>query len=281
MEIKNVLSLFDGISCGQVALNKIGIKYENYFASEIDKNAIKIAKHNFPEMKHLGDITKLQGEKLPNIDLLIGGSPCQSFSIAGKKEGFNGKSGLFYEYLRLLKETHPTYFLLENVVMKKEWEDIISEELGIKPIKINSALLSAQNRQRLYWTNIPGITQPEDKQLFFKDIEDLEHNKYRFLKPEQLEKFKNKIYTWKSVYRIIEENKKVGCLTVQDGREGVNAPKTKYKDTLRYLTALEWERLQTLPDNYTNCVTSDTVRRMAIGNGWTVDIIAHIFSFLT
>lgn len=134
----NVLSLFDGMSCGQIALNKIGIEYENYFASEIDKYAIQVTQNNYPNTKQLGSVLDVKAENLPKIDLLIGGSPCQSFSNIGNGKGFDGKSSLFWEYVRVLNEVKPKYFLLENVVMKKEWEDIISEALGVKPIMINS-----------------------------------------------------------------------------------------------------------------------------------------------
>jgi len=147
----NVLSLFDGMSCGQIALNDANIKYDNYFASEIDSHAIKISLKNYPNTKHLGDVTKITSESLPKIDLLFGGSPCQSFSRAGDNKGFEGKSGLFWEFVRILKEVKPTYFLLENVVMKKEWKDIISEALEVQPIEVNSNLISSQNRKRLYW----------------------------------------------------------------------------------------------------------------------------------
>jgi DNA (cytosine-5)-methyltransferase 3A len=153
----NVLSLFDGLSCGQIALNRVGIKYDKYYSSEIDKHAIKVTQHNYPNTIQLGDVTKIKGSDLPKIDLLFGGSPCQSFSSAGTRTGFDGKSGLFWEYVRVLDEVKPTYFLLENVVMKKEWEKIITDVLGVEPIKINSSLVSAQNRVRLYWTNIPNV----------------------------------------------------------------------------------------------------------------------------
>ena len=137
----NILSLFDGMSCGQIALNRAGIKYDAYYASEIDDKAIKVAKHNYPNTIHIGDVVKINTSTLPKIELLIGGSPCQSFSTAGNGTGFNGKSGLFWEYARILKEVKPTYFLLENVKMKKEWRDIISNELGVEPIEINSKLV--------------------------------------------------------------------------------------------------------------------------------------------
>ena len=147
----NVLSLFDGMSCGQIALDKLGIKIKNYFASEIDKYAIKVTQSNYPNTIQLGDIKKIKGNDLPKIDLLIGGSPCQGFSFAGKGLNFNdSRSNLFFEFVRLLKECKPKYFLLENVKMKKEYQLIISKYLGVKPIEINSSLLSAQNRKRLY-----------------------------------------------------------------------------------------------------------------------------------
>ena len=174
----NVLSLFDGISCGQIALNRADIKIDNYFASEIDKDAISVTQFNYPNTIQLGDVKKLKGNMLPKIDLLIGGSPCQDLSKA-KTEGkglVGEKSSLFYEYLRLLIEVKPKYFLLENVVMKKDKRDIITKELGGNPILINSNLVSGQNRQRLYWSNIPNITIPKDKNILLKDIIKDEHN---------------------------------------------------------------------------------------------------------
>jgi DNA-cytosine methyltransferase len=167
----NVLSLFDGMSCGQIALERARIKVNNYFASEIDKYAIQVAKHNYPNMQHIGDVTQVKATELPKIDLLIGGSPCQGFSFAGKQLNFDDpRSKLFFEFVRLLKECTPKYFLLENVKMKKEYQDVITEHLGVEPIEINSNLLSAQNRKRIYWTNIPGITIPNDKGIMLKDI---------------------------------------------------------------------------------------------------------------
>ena len=166
----NVLSLFDGMSCGQIALNDANIKYDNYFASEIDSHAIKISLKNYPNTKHLGDVTKITSENLPKIDLLFGGSPCQSFSRAGDNKGFDGKSGLFWEFVRILKEVKPTYFLLENVVMKQEWQDVISEALGVKPIEISSSKFLPQMRKRLYWTNIPNIQQPEQVDYKMSDF---------------------------------------------------------------------------------------------------------------
>ena len=170
IELDNVLSLFDGMSCGQLALDTLGIKVNNYFASEIDPYAMQIARKNYPNTKHIGSVLDVKGSDLPRIDLLIGGSPCQSFSNAGDGSGMDGKSKLFWEFVRVLKETKPTYFLLENVKMKKEWEKIITDTLGVEPIAINSRLLTAQNRPRLYWTNIPNVVQPIDRCIVLRDI---------------------------------------------------------------------------------------------------------------
>lgn len=167
----NVLSLFDGISAGQLALQKADKKVINYFASEIDKYAITITQKNFPNTIQLGDVCNITPDKLPQIDLLIGGSPCQGFSNSGKRLNFDDpRSKLFFEYIRLLTELNPKYFLLENVPMKKEWQDTISEYLECEPVKINSALVSAQHRDRLYWTNIPIKGFPEDRNIYLKDI---------------------------------------------------------------------------------------------------------------
>jgi DNA-cytosine methyltransferase len=169
----NVLSLFDGMSCGQIALNKLGINYDKYFACEIDKYAMQVTQHNFPDTIQLGDVQFVTKETFGNhkIDLVIGGSPCQGFSFAGKMLNFDDpRSRLFFEYVRLVKDLKPKYFLLENVKMKKESQDIISKYLGCEPIEINSSLVSAQNRRRLYWTNIPNVGQPEDKGIVLRDI---------------------------------------------------------------------------------------------------------------
>ena len=158
-----VLSLFDGMSCGQIALKKAGIPVTKYFASEIDKHAIKVTQENFPDTIQLGSVTDVTTDQVGEIDLLIGGSPCQGFSFAGKNLNFDDpRSKLFFEYVRLLKELKPKYFLMENVRMSKKSQDIISEHLGVEPIVINSNLVSAQNRHRLYWTNIP-FDMPTDK----------------------------------------------------------------------------------------------------------------------
>ena len=169
-KVGNVLSLFDGMSCGQIALNRAGISYDKYYACEIDKYAIQVTMANYPDTIQLGSVTDLKASDLPKIDLLIGGSPCQGFSFAGKQLNFDDpRSKLFFEYVRLLKECKPKYFLLENVKMKKEYQDVISESLGVEPIEINSSLVSAQNRKRLYWCNW-HVEQPEDKGILLKDI---------------------------------------------------------------------------------------------------------------
>lgn len=167
----NVLSVFDGMSCGRVALDELNIPVKQYYASEIDPYAITVATNNYMDTIQLGDVTKVDGHLLPKIDLLIGGSPCQGFSFAGKQLNFEDpRSKLFFEFVRLLKECKPKFFFLENVRMKKEYQDVISSYLGVEPVLLNSALVSAQNRQRLYWTNIPGYTPPEDRGILLKDI---------------------------------------------------------------------------------------------------------------
>ena len=167
----NVLSLFDGMSCGRIALERLGIPVDNYYASEIDKYAIQVSQANYPDIIQVGDVTELNTSTLPKIDLIMGGSPCQGFSFAGKQLAFDDpRSALFFEFVRCVEELKPKYFLLENVRMKKEYLDVISEYMGVEPIMINSALVSAQNRVRYYWTNIPGIEQPEERGIVLRDI---------------------------------------------------------------------------------------------------------------
>lgn len=247
----NVLSLFDGMSCGQQALERCGIKVDNYFASEIDKYAIAVTMHNYPNTKQLGSVTGVDGYKLPKIDLLIGGSPCQSFSFAGKRKGmatkceteiltlehylqlknegyeFEGQSYLFWEYMRLLNEVKPKYFLLENVIMGEKWEKILSKAIGVNAIEINSALVSAQNRRRLYWTNVgmePGglfgdlesiIPQPKDKGILLKDILETEVPDKYFLS----EKMLNYLNTRKGNFN----NGKINYKTGEDVASCINA----------------------------------------------------------
>jgi site-specific DNA-cytosine methylase len=305
----NVLSLFDGMSCGQLALNRLGITNYNYYASEIDKHAIQVTQSNFPNTIQVGDITKLNSTTLPKIDLLIGGSPCQGFSFAGKQLNFEDeRSKLFFEYVRLKNELNPKYFLLENVKMKKEYQDIISEHIGVEPIEINSNLVSAQNRRRLYWTNIPNINQPEDKHIYLNDILEYEFH-YKYLLNEDTNIKYNKLYDLENLVVDVSYNKLKGfndksptllaqsyggttiCINIDykklkvydDGKTPTLLAKPsnggkmflKVDKRLRRFTPIECERLQTIPDNYTNYV-SDTQRYKMIGNGWTIDVISHI-----
>jgi len=426
----NVLSLFDGMSCGRLALDRLGIKVDKYYASEIDKYAIEVSSANYPDTIQIGDVCDVKGEDYPDIDLILAGSPCQGFSFAGHQLAFDDpRSALFFEFVRVLKEVNPKYFLLENVKMKKEFLDIISDQVGVEPILINSSLLSAQNRQRYYWTNIPGVEQPEDRGLVLKDIleteadeqptKDTERNRRHHKTPEQksltmtatmykgagnngmtlvpmdkpqrVGKIKkggqgDRVYSDEgksitlsaesggtagkgnmlirvgtavdikghdSIKRVYSPEGKSPTLTTMQGghrqpkvvkggafrgrsknAEGKNVgwKETKPKQFLelrkdnksnslsqvtkdslvvesairekskavrtggrgsydrhewdsvdemhwRKLTPLECERLQTVPDNYTNHV-SNTQRYKMLGNGWTVDVIAHIFKGL-
>jgi DNA (cytosine-5)-methyltransferase 3A len=402
----NVLSLFDGMSCGQLALQRAGVKVNQYYASEIDKYAMQVTQKNFPNTIQLGDVTKVKGSDLPKIDLIIGGSPCQGFSFAGKGLNFEDeRSKLFFEFVRLINECKPKYFFLENVKMKKEHELVISQYMKVAPIEINSALVSAQNRVRLYWTNInekpyglfgdmmADIPQPKDKGILLKDILESDVPDKFYLSDKMLQYFSNRAANFnQGKVNVREEEGKASCLTSsmascdisdnfikvdtnlkksanQDkancftaggnsgglhsdmtlivasrGRNPEN-PKSReiglnteqhleprfdgktncltsvQKDNLvmlnerqkanhknedekantflstswkgsqangmtlvgttkiRRLTPTECERLQTVPDGYTNCV-SDTQRYRMLGNGWTVDVIAHFFVFL-
>ena len=287
-----VLSLFDGISCGQIALNKAGISYGKYYASEIDKHAIKVTQHNFSNTVQLGSINEIKGSDLPKIDLLIGGSPCQSFSNAGLRNGFDGKSGFFWEFVRILKETKPTYFLLENVIMKQEWQDIISEALGVQPIKINSALVSAQNRERLYWANFQ-IEQPDDKGIKLIDIlentEMINPSAIRGRRLNQIitldKSLKDKQIPITQCLEVRAKNQdKSNCLTTvaKDNvltTMPIGRHPNAFKNNLpfRYYTTKEYCRLQTVPENYFDGVASENQIRKMIGNGWNVDTIVHIF----
>jgi len=264
----NVLSLFDGISCGRLALERAGIKVNKYYASEIDKHAIKIAQKNFPDTIQIGDVREIYPpDYYQDIDLVMGGSPCQSFSIAGDGSGFQGKSGLFWEFVRVLKAVNPKYFLLENVKMKKEWLDIITEALGVEPIMINSSLVSAQNRVRYYWTNIPNVTIPEDRNISISDII-----------PGATGATKRNQVTKDGVkpFLNIRKDNKSNCL-VSSYSKKLNA--VVINGEFRSLTPEECEIIQTLPEGYTDGI-SESQRYKAIGNGWTVDVIAHLFEGL-
>jgi DNA (cytosine-5)-methyltransferase 3A len=300
-----VLSLFDGICCGHLALERAGIKIDSYDAYEIEKNAIKATETNFSDVVHHGDVTKEDFTKYQGkVDLIIGRSPCQGFSSSGKQLNFNDpRSKLFFEYVRAIKECQPKYFLLENVVMKKEWQDIISSYLGVEPIEINSSLVSAQNRRRLYWTNIPNVTLPEDKDIKLEDIlEDIEFSNPAAIRGRRLNKAtivgrrldKNghrkdtdKTIPITQCLEVRATNTdKSNCLTTVD-KDNVLTPLSigrhpdAFKNNLpfRYYTTKEMCRLQTVPDDFLNMIP-DSAARKALGNGWTVDVIAHIFSFL-
>jgi len=420
-----VLSLFDGMSCGQLALERLGIEVDTYYASEIDKYAMQVTQANFPNTIHIGDVCNIKAEDYPNIDLILAGSPCQGFSFAGKQLAFDDpRSALFFEFVRLLKEIKPKYFLLENVKMKQQFQDVITEQVSacypdfeggdlfgsqIKPILINSALLSAQNRQRLYWTNIPNIEQPEDKGIVLRDIlednvedhylagEHLQNNYqggnqlnpnyksqantihdtekksgvicagthgyangYVETKPKQVgiatdikgHDILKRVYSpdgksptlntmgggnrepkvvsgaWRGRYKedgtteqkleLNQSGKSNSLTTVQKdsvvvstkpnqinpskkagGKQPYMQDRVFHKKgkshaltesfasrthvgeennlSWRKLTPLECERLQTVPDNYTNHV-SNTQRYKMLGNGWTVEVIAHILN---
>ncbi len=286
-----VLSLFDGISCGQLALQKSGIEVEEYLSSEINEDSIKVAKKNFPNTIHVGDVRNLDLSRVKDIDLLIGGSPCQDLSNAKNNgEGLEGeKSRLFYEFVRILKESKPKYFLLENVKMKKEWQDIISNILGVQPIVINSNLVSAQNRIRLYWTNIPINNQPQDKNILIRDI--IFDDSYKNFTDERIEKTKvsTKNYIrWdlsgkgygSQQDRAYYKNGKICTLPQANPSNKLNIVLGEGK--YRRMHPIEAERCQNLPDNYTGGLgLTDSKRLSIIGDGWTVDVIAHIFKGLS
>lgn len=398
-EVRNVLSLFDGMSCGQQALERAGIKYNKYYASEIDKYAIQVTQHNYPNTIQLGSVTEVDVADLEPIDLLIGGSPCTNFSFAGKRNGmttscneeiytlerylelkaegfeFEGESYLFWEYMRILtdirKYNPDVLFLLENVEMGAKWERVLSEAIGIYGVHINSALVSAQNRKRIYWTNIrvkkvglfgelhSDIPQPEDRGILLKDILEDEVDEKYYLSDNAVTRLSNsdgdgfkstikdggdKSSTILSTQHKLPRGMDLICVAMrgrnpdnpsdrttgapteqrlEPRRDGkTNTITSVQKDNLvmqlnerqqrnfknanekansflstswkgsqangmtlvgntriRRLTPVECERLQTVEDNYTSCV-SDTQRYKMLGNGWTVEVIKHIFSFI-
>lgn len=361
----NILSLFDWISCGRLALERAGIQVDKYFASEIDKYAIQIAKKNYPDTIHIGSVTEVRWEDYKNIDMIIWGSPCQDLSIAKKDWKWLQweKSSLFFEYVRLLKEVKPKYFLLENVAsMKKaDKEEITRILIEIYPdtqcYLINSALVSAQNRKRLYWTNIQWVEQPDDKNIMLKDILETNvdekyimnesrtnfilnrpKNYYCPIDPEKANTLRtnygnasaneayvstirvwqfnsggqwDRVYSpeWKSIslsangggrgaktglyqiklwniypkwwqaWNVYSSEWKSATLTHGGRWAADNCWLYEVAPIIRKLTPIECERLQTLPDNWTEGI-SNTQRYKAIWNGWTVDVIAHIFSYL-
>ena len=318
-----VLSLFDGMSCGQIALDQLGIPVETYYASEIDKYAIQVTQQNYPNTIQVGDITKLDPADFMDVDLILAGSPCQGFSFAGKQLAFDDpRSALFFEFIRLLKAIKPKYFLLENVRMKQEFLNVISEHVsdcypdipfGIDPILINSATVSAQNRIRYYWTNIPYVTEPEDRGIKLKDIiledgeEPMISNIYGGFKEKKPRVHFEKSVTIRTAHgggcipSLVHSEKALAYMNrkTKDGRthwdfkhhsdtandksscitanlyKGVPYNVLVDNECIRKLHPIECERLQTVPDNYTSGV-SNTQRYNMLGNGWTVEVIKHI-----
>lgn len=286
------------MSCGRIALERAGITVDTYYASEIKKSAIKVAIENYPDTIHIGDVTKVSYKdgilhtengdfNVGKIDILIGGSPCQNFSLlrtcgAREIEGLEGdKSKLFYEYLRILKEINPTYFLLENVKMKKESEKELNQYLGVDGIHINSLLLSFQSRPRIYWTNIPNVKVPDDKEINFQDYKDTNHE---YCKQFKVNKTPSRIRMWNNgsgrVSKIpiecdnITYKNRIGCLTRKQDR-CPNSGLIEFDDFCRYLTRREMELAQTVPIGYTDCVSINQAQDL-LGDGWTVDVISHI-----
>ena len=306
-----VLSLFDWISCARVALERAGIKVEKYFASEIDKYAIQVSQKNRSEIVQLGDVTKLQWRESP--DLLIGWSPCQDLSIAKKdRKWLDGeRSWLFREYVRILKDTKPKRFILENVAsMPKDAQKIITEALGVEPIMINAALVSAQNRKRLFRTNIPWVTQPEDRWIKISDVIETNVDEvYQYRRTYYRRNISGKSPTltanmWTGGNNVpyaisasirgrylVDGRRKdtVGAKTKQyleTGHQKANTLTSVDKDSLvidknvlRKFTPIECERLQGLPDDYTSWI-SNTQRYKCLGNAFNVDVVAHILSFI-
>jgi len=275
--------LFDGISCGQVALERAGIKINTYYSSEIDRYAIQITQKNYPSTIQLGDIINIDFSQFINkVDLIIGGSPCQDLSIAKKGgQGLEGnKSGLFWKYVESLEIIKPKYFLLENVAsMKKADKEIISNALGVEPILINSSLVSGQNRNRLYWTNIPNVQQPEDKGVLLKNVINKGINKNDLIHTQKaLDYMSRKVSGgrnhWDFMHHSDIKNNKSSAI-VANFFKGVPYNVLIDSDCIRKFDPVECERLQTLPDNYTEGI-SNTQRYKSIGNGWTVDVIVHI-----
>lgn len=305
------------MSCGRIALDRAGIVPNAYYSSEIDKYAITVSHANYPDIIRLGDVRTVTANALPKIDLLMAGSPCQGFSFAGKQLNFEDeRSKLFFEFVRILNETKPKYFLLENVIMKKEYQDVISSYLGVQPIMINSSVVSAQNRKRLYWTNIPNIGYLADKGILLNSIiEDgyVDREKSFCLDASYFKGGNLTQYFEKSRRQLVNTNcdeymaaRIVGrrlkdgvradydksipivqTIEINENPNKVNCLTTVQKDNVlvkvtkgyRSLTPLECERLQTVPDNYTAHV-SNSQRYKMLGNGWTVDVIAHILKHI-
>ena len=294
VKIRNVLSLFDGISCGYLALKKAGIEFENYYASEIDPNCIELAeKHH--NIISLGDVSNWQDWDLENIDLIMGGSPCQGFACQGLQLNFDDpRSKLFFTMVEIIEHFKPKYYFLENVGMRKQWEDIITQYMKVEPVHLCSSLVSAQTRKRIYWANWE-FEAPKDRLIHLTKLLDDKN----FINPASINGRKinpatgkredsNPNIPYTQCLQVKKDNSKMGCLTTV-AKDSIlsSLPAGRYVDAFnmevgedwRYLTALEYERLQTLPDGYTEGY-NDSTRKAMIGNAWTVDMIAHIFSFM-
>lgn len=288
LKFKNVLSCFDGASCAQMALKRSGISYENYYASEINEDAIKVSKKNYPETIHLGDITKINFKKLPKIDVVFAGSPCQNFSGAGLRNGMRTTDGkpvhsystymmykkqgkkftqscLFWEFIRALKETGARYHFFENTKMNGFYLDLITKELKSDPVLINSSIVSAQNRERQYWTNLPGFTMPKDKGITFDKIVPngfSSGNRGRKVKGQS---------GYKTFYTKRKDNK-ANCIVCKPH----NTNLVEVNGKVRLMTIEEGLKLQTWPENYLNVEgLSKTSKYEILGNGWTTDVVTH------
>lgn len=291
----NVLSLFDGMSCGQIALNRAGVKYDKYFASEIDKHAIQVTMANYPDTIQIGEIAEVTASALPKIDLVIGGSPCQGFSFAGKQLNFNDpRSKLFFEFVRILNEVRAinpnAKFLLENVKMKKEFLDVITSHLGVEPVFVCSSLVSGQKRKRWYWTNI-STCNPIDRGILMSHVLEplgLKQNEKLYLNETQISRAlrKHAAQTYKTGTKMgrvsfpTDTTKKAKPLTRVNVTGSRETNHVQDSFGIRLLTTSERERLQTVPVGYTSGVPDAKAWEM-LGNGWTVDLISHIFKSLS
>jgi DNA (cytosine-5)-methyltransferase 3A len=294
-----VFSAFDGMAGGMQALDRLGIEVDTYIASEIDKQAMIVALDNYPDIIEVGDVTKVSYEDgvlytekgtydVGTIHLVLGGSPCQTFSSAGSRTGFEGKSGLYWEFSRLLKEIQPEDWLLENVVMKKEWRAVIDEDLGVEPVAINSNLVSAQSRPRLYWSSVESMKLPEDRGITFHDIAEFPGfpAAKRGRRIDPITGTKGDVNRDIPICQYVEPraDSKTNCLTTVDKDNVIVQEKLTRRIQAteiehRSLTRLEKERLQTVTPGYTKSVSTHQAGRM-LGNGWTIDVIVHILSHM-
>ena len=262
----NILSLFDGMSCGRLALDRLGIKVDKYYASEIDKYAIQVSSANYPDIIQIGDVCDVKGEDYPDIDLVLAGSPCQGFSFAGNQLAFDDpRSALFFEFVRILKEVKPKYFLLENVKMKKEFLDVISEQVGVEPILINSALVSAQNRLRYYWTNIPGVEQPEDRGIVLRDILETEPDEKYDISEAKVDRVLNAKRGKGYFYN--EDSEKIGTVIAGYHKEPTDGSYIEQHKPVKH-TERNRRHLK-MPDEKSLCMTA-TMYKGAGNNGMTL-----------